>query len=229
MCSSNASGVPTGASGTFCFGDLRLRLRARLDAPLDLANVVEIAIHAGAVGRREAVLKRQRLLDDRIENAAVLALAGETLLGRAAVAEQFFEHHLGAVFHRQRNGGRAPGNRIEVGATVTGAAAQADIFDGKLDRRQRRVLADLRGGQLIHRRADANGILLRAAAAEEYRGRARVLGAGVGARVRLVCERLLTTASWSRYFSSGVRVSENSKSLPSVAGVHLYIVAPCGT
>ena len=77
--------------------------------------------------------------------------------------------------------GRAPGNRVEVGAAVAGAAAQADFFDAELDRRQRRVLADVLGGQLIHGHADADGIFLRRAAAQEDRRRARVLRAGVGA------------------------------------------------
>ena len=69
------------------------------DAPLDLANVVEIAFNAGAIGRREALLKSGGLLAYRIENTAVLSLSSEALLGGAAVAKQFLKDHLGAVFH----------------------------------------------------------------------------------------------------------------------------------
>src|SRR5207249_5267956 len=60
-------------------------------------------------------------------------------------------------------------------------AAQADIFDGELDRRQRGVLTDLRRSQLVHRDADTNGISLWAGSGEEDRSRARVLGSGIGA------------------------------------------------
>ena len=119
-------------------------------------------------------------------------------------------------------------NRVEVGAAVTGAAAQADVLDAELDRRQRRVLADVLGGDLVERDADAHGILLRPPAAQENRRRARVLGAGIGAGGAGV-HRLLTTVVRSRYFSSGLSVSVNWKSGPSAAGVHLDIVAPCGT
>ena len=40
--------------------------------------------------------------------------------------------------------------------------------------------------------------------------------------------RLLTTTMRSRSFSSGFNVSVKAKPLPSVAGVHLSMVAPCG-
>ena len=40
--------------------------------------------------------------------------------------------------------------------------------------------------------------------------------------------RPVTTLSWFRNGSSGLRMGENSKPAPSVAGVHAFITAPCG-
>ena len=221
--------MPTGASGTLSgSADWAFAIEDGLDAPLDLADVVEIAVDADAVGGGQPSLQRDRLLANRIENAAVLALAREALLGRAAVAKELFEHRLRAVFHRQRHRRRAPGNRVEVGAAVAGAAAQAGFFDAQLERRQRRVLADVLGGDLIHRHADTHGVFLRTAAAEEDGRRARVLGAGVGAGGAGVHE----VADHGHVIAILLERAESLRELepaPSAAGVHLAIVAPCGT
>ena len=66
----------------------------------------------------------RHLVGDRIENAAVLLLARQALRRVAAVAEQPLEDDLRAVLHRQRQRGRAPGDRVVVGAAVAGAAVQ---------------------------------------------------------------------------------------------------------
>ena len=42
------------------------------------------------------------------------------------------------------------------------------------------------------------------------------------------CARPVMTLSWSRNGSSGLRIGENSKPAPSVAGVHAFMMAPCG-
>jgi hypothetical protein len=39
----------------------------------------------------------------------------------------------------------------------------------------------------------------------------------------------LTTFNRSRKASGGFRIGVNSKPVPSVAGVHLSMIAPCGT
>ena len=48
---------------------------------------------------------------------------------------------------------RSPGNGVEISAAVARAAIQADFFNRQFDRRQRRVLADVRGRHLIERGA----------------------------------------------------------------------------
>ena len=76
--------------------------------------------------------------------------------------------------------GVLPGDRVRVSAGVARAAAEGHVFDRKLERRQRRVLADLPRRDLIDRRRRRGSVLLRLRAAQEHRGRARVIGAGVG-------------------------------------------------
>ena len=143
-CSSKASGVPTGASGTLAARRPGVLIEDRLDAPFDLANVVEIAVHAQRGRMREALFCSATVCS-RIESRMLRSsrLRRRRCSVGAAVAEELFEHHLRAVLHRQRNGGRAPGDRVEVGAAVAGAAAQADVLDAQLERRQRRVLTDV--------------------------------------------------------------------------------------
>ena len=169
--------MPTGASGSFKIG--RNLVLGFLDAPLDLADVVQILAQLGAVGCRQVLLQGRHLIHDRIEQAAALLLARQPLGVVAPVAEQFLEHHLRIVLHRQRDGRGLPGNRVRVGAGVTRSAAQRDFFDRQLDRRQRSILPDVLGRDLIDGGADVNRVLLRMHAAQKHRGRTRMIGAGV--------------------------------------------------
>src|SRR5262245_40520383 len=82
----------------------------RLDAALDLTNIVQIPIEPCLVRGWQAILKADSLFDDGVQDASVLTFARKALFGRAAVAEEFFKDDLRAVFHRQRNRGCAPGN-----------------------------------------------------------------------------------------------------------------------
>src|SRR5437762_6239379 len=79
---------------------LGLTIKYCLDAALDLANIVEISIDPDFIRSGKSFLETDCLLDDRIENTEILALARETLFGRAAVAKEFLEDDLRTVFHR---------------------------------------------------------------------------------------------------------------------------------
>ena len=120
---------------------LLLRL---LDAPLDVANRVEVLDQLGAIARAERALQRRRLLDHRVEDALVLldASAPRLRIRAAAVAEQPLEHRARVVLRRQRRVRAAPGDRVGVGAgepDVAGARRLAGL-DGQLERRQLRLL-----------------------------------------------------------------------------------------
>ena len=92
---------------------------------------------------------------DRIENAAVLARPRQPLLGCAAIAEQPLEHDPRVVLGRERRRRARPRQRVHVDAGVAVLALPAEEVqvDGQLQRRLRRVFADVRGGNLI--RGDA--------------------------------------------------------------------------
>ena len=67
---------------------------------------------------------------DRIEDAAVFALALRAFGGVGAIAEQALEDHARIDLHGQRQGRGAPGYGIHVGATVAyvADADQAGVF-----------------------------------------------------------------------------------------------------
>ena len=208
-----------------------------LDAALDLAHVVEIFGYAIAVVRAQAALQMADLRGHRVQDAALALDAGQALGGVGSVAKQAIEHHTRVDFHGQRRGGRAPRDGVGVGAAeadVAGADQAGHIFGGQFERRQRRVLADVRGGNLIHRGARANVLAFGALgmdAVQEDGGGASVVAtaiAGAECAPASLCARLLTTTTWSRCCCSGIKVRERSKSEPSAAGVQLLITAPCG-
>ena len=76
-----------------------------------------------------------------------------------AVAKQPFKHHARIDLHWQRRSGSAPGNCIDIGAAIA-AIAGADqagmILSGQFERWKLRSLADLVGGDLVHRGTGAN-------------------------------------------------------------------------
>ena len=87
--------------------DVAVRLLHRvlhrdLDAPLDLADVVDVGIDAHLVAGAKTGLERAELPDDGVENAGVALAIAQPLLGAGAVAEQPLEHHTRVHLRRQR-------------------------------------------------------------------------------------------------------------------------------
>ncbi len=131
---------------------LALMAFGALDAALDFAHVVEIVAETGAVAGAEAAREVGGFGGDRIENAAFLRDECGALAHRAGLAEDAFESDARIGLHGQRRGGRAPGDRIHVGAAEAGRAAAdiaGEIFGRELHGRQRRVLTDLLRDDLI--------------------------------------------------------------------------------
>ena len=122
-----------------------------LDSPFDLADRIDVFRQLGAVGRSEPPLQTGEVLEHRIENALVLARLGGAPRRGAAVAEQPLEHDARIVLGRQRRRRRGPRQRVQVGAAVAVLAlpGQEIEIDGELERRQRRLLAEHRRGNLI--------------------------------------------------------------------------------
>ena len=147
-CSSKRSGTPTGASSVVSL----LVAFGALDAALDFADVVEIVAETRAVARAEAALQVAGFFGNRIEDAALLRDAREALAGGARLAEDALEGGARIGLHRQRRGGRAPGDGVHVGAAEAGRAAAdvaGEILGGEFEGGQRRVLADLLRDDLI--------------------------------------------------------------------------------
>ena len=94
-----------------------------LDAALNLAHIVQIAVQARPVARVQSLLQSVHSLGDGVQNAAVFGAAQAAFLRRAARAKQALEGHAGIHFHGQRSGGRGPGNRVGVNAAVAIAAS----------------------------------------------------------------------------------------------------------
>src|SRR6185436_15166434 len=90
----------------------------------------------------------------QVENAGVLLRDGLPLLRRVALSEQPIEQLARVRFHRQRCGWRAERGGGAVGAAigaVAGAASAAASFGGDLERREWRVLPDVRRRNLVYR------------------------------------------------------------------------------
>ena len=152
-CCSKSSGTPAGLAGTARSSPTFLP--RELDAALDLAHVLEMALEPGAVVAGQRAAERARVVEHRVEQARGLRAPPRALLGRRAVAEQALEHDLRIDLHRQRSGRRAPGDRVAVGAGQARAAAQAPFLERQLERRQRRVLAEALRRDLIDGRCRA--------------------------------------------------------------------------
>src|SRR5437762_7022226 len=99
------------------------------NAPLDLTNVIKVLADSNPVALRKILLKLGYFLCDCIEDAAVLPLPFDPLCWIASIAEQFLENDLRVVLHRIRRSRRFPRNRVRIRTRVTGAAAQADVFN----------------------------------------------------------------------------------------------------
>ena len=162
-----------------------VRLLDLLDAPLDLAHVVEVIGQARAIGGAELAAQIADRLGDPVEDALVVLAPGAARFRRGADAEQLIEHRARVADHRQRIGRRRPADRVGVDArVVVGAAAGLiDVLDAQLHRRNRRRVAELLRVDLIERRAgeDVRALrLLRLRLREEHRRRAEVIGADLG-------------------------------------------------
>ena len=162
-------------------GALRLR---QGDAALEGADGVEVLIEPGPVALPDGALEVREVVGDRVEDAAVAPHLGDALLGRAPVAEEPLEHHPRVVLHRQRRRRRAPRDGVQVDAAVAvlAVADEPVEVDGELERRQRRVAADVLRRELVggdpgpHVRALG---LLRVHAVQPCRARPRVLAVPV--------------------------------------------------
>ena len=102
------------------------------------------------------------------------------------VAEQPLEHHAGVVLHRERRGGRRPGQRVDVDAVVAVVAVPDEeaVLERQLERRQAIVAAELVRRDLVDGGGQPDVGALRhlgARRAQPARVGARVLGVPVGA------------------------------------------------
>ena len=128
-----------------------------LDAPLDFADVVEILADA----RRDratpsTVCRSSASCGDRVEDAASAARARAARLAAVPAWPNRRSNTDARVdLHRQRRGRRAPRDRVQVRAAEprrAGADVAGEVLGRHFERRQRRVLADLLGDDLIDRR-----------------------------------------------------------------------------
>ena len=186
-----------------------VRLRP-LDAPLNLAHVVQVLVEPRAIAGAEPLAQPLRLAGDEVQDAAVAPDPGRALRRGAGLAEQALEHDARVDLHRQRRCWRAPRDRVGVGAAVAGGAradVAREVFGGQLQRGKRRVLSDLPRHDLIDRdaRQDVFGLGALGANAGEPAGRAHRV---VTARRRRPDE-IRDHHEASRNGSSGFRIGES--------------------
>ena len=127
-------------------GDSRRLPLGLLDPPLDLAHRVEVLARPSCdppapsrpCSRAMSSSTQSRML-------AFRRSLGAARVGRAAVAEQPFEQHARIGFARQRRGRRRPRQVVLVhaGEAVVAVADLRDQVGAELERRNRRVAADL--------------------------------------------------------------------------------------
>ena len=132
----------------------------RLDAPLHLAHGVQIFRDSRAVAGAERSLEAREILIDAVEQAALPLHPIDPLFSRASFAEQPFEHDARVVLPGQRRCRRLPGHRVHIRAAVARLALAAqheiDFRRDQLHRGQDRFPAELRGRNLVRRRAEAD-------------------------------------------------------------------------
>ncbi len=171
------------------------------------------------------------LLLDGIEQAAGLLLARQPFLRRAAFAEQLFKQHLRIVLHGQRQSGRLPGDGVRVRASITGAAVQAVLFDGQFP-----STAAAYPARAFAPQSDRSWFQRGRSLSRDERRSGRQRQNARGRRPHRCRRRQPADAPGCSRRPDGpgispaaCRISVNSKPLPSLAGVHLSMVAPCGT
>ena len=178
--------MSTGRSGSDSSDSAPRRL-GRLDALLDFANGREILVQLRAIARTERPLETSRFLRDGIENRARLARLREALRRAAAIAEQPLEDDARMRLHRERRRGRLPRNRVREEAVLAVAANLGRILKSELERRETRVFAEVRGGDLIdgRRQRDRCGpapiAIVGVHAGQPHRGAAGVIAVAVAA------------------------------------------------
>ena len=191
-CCSKSSGTPAGRAGTSRSAPTLLPASSMRRSTSRTSSRWRSSRARSSPG--SVRVERGRVLEHRVEQARGLRAPLRALLGRRAVAEQPLEDDLRIHLHRQRRRRRAPRDRIAVGARQTRAAAQAAFLERELERRQRRVLAEGKRGDLIDRRAELRRRARVGLRAREPDGRrARVVGArgrvlAVGERQRQVAD-----------------------------------------
>ena len=130
-----------GGFGRAVAGGFAVLLFGLGDAAFDFAHVLEVIVDAGFVFRVHALGQIFHAGGDAVENAEVVAQAGDALFRRGAVAaEHAFEEHARVQLHGIRRGGGAPGNGVHVGAGVVAAAAaelRGVVLGGDFERRDR--------------------------------------------------------------------------------------------
>ena len=199
----------------------RRRLGA-LNPPLDLAHVVEILVQPPAIARRQILLQRRTCpitessrLRDSCRRARRSASVAPSPNSFSNTSRGLFCIGSGWV-------GRLPRDRVAVGAAERRLAREHRLLDRQLQRRQRRVLADVLRGDLVGRDAE---VRLRPALRHRRRSGTpppRACGSRPPRRRRrrrprrTGCARPLTMLMRSRNGSSGFRISVNAKPVPSV-------------
>ena len=112
---------------------------------LHLADVAEILVENGAIGRPERAPQLRGFLGHRVQQALLFLQAGKAPLRRIRLAEHSLEGHARIDRHGQRARIVAPGERVEerAGETVAGAHRGAHVLGADLDRPQRCIASDL--------------------------------------------------------------------------------------
>ena len=143
-----------------CLGRLHAREIAvlrKLNAPFDLSHRVQVAVEKHFIARTQVQLQRPGTLGDEIKDAPLLLDDGHALFRCRAFTEQLCENFARVGLHRQR--------RVCIPVRQRGAveAAESSLARDRLDvtlradlhRRQRRLLTDAAGNDLVDRRRHA--------------------------------------------------------------------------
>ena len=132
-----------------------------LDAPLDVADRIEVPGQLRAVAAAELPLQVGDLGVHRVEDALVPAQRPRPRgrLGAVDGAEQVLEHRARVGLHRQRRVRVAPGDGGAVGAAVAVLALPHQLvgLQRQLQRSELRVFPQLARRELVHRHAHFQG------------------------------------------------------------------------
>ena len=161
-----------------------------LDAPLDLADVVEVPLHPPTVRRPQLARELGHPRGHPVEDARVGLPPRRALLGRAPDPEELLEGDPRRPRHRQRLGRRGPTDRVGVdaGVAVGAAAGLVHVLDAELHGRDGRLLAELLRMQLVEGgpREDVRALgLLRMRLRQEDGAGPEVVAADLGRGERL--------------------------------------------